>query len=639
MTLSSRLSSLFALLLLSQLALAKPVVRQEGPLVFDGIPPIPQTLKERLRQYGETRSAAMVDWDPQGGVLVSTRFGNSSQIHRVAHPGAARYQLTFDAEPIASASMRPGGQRHLLLTQDVGGSEFYQLYLLDLESGRRRLLSDGRSRYGSALWSPSGARLACSTTERNGTDTDVALITPQGERTLVTKESGSWSPVAWSLDESTLLVRHFRSISDSRLYLLNLPSGQLTPIDSRPEPVSHGAGVITAEGHVVYTSDRDSEFLRLHAFHPEKGEDLVLTPKLDWNIDGLVLNPQGDRIVYSANVDGLSEVFTWHAHDPAPEKLPLPSGLAWDFCFSADGQSLGLTLDSGQAPPDVYTFSFQDSQLQRWTESEVGGLNPSTFVGQRLIRYPSFDGREIPAFLSMPRESSQPVPVVILIHGGPEAQYQPNFSSLTQFLTVELGLAVIAPNVRGSDGYGKTYLSLDNGVLREDSVKDIGALLDWIATQPELDAKRVAVYGGSYGGYMVLASLTHYSDRLRAGIDVVGISNFVTFLTNTQDYRRDLRRAEYGDERDPAMRAHLQAISPLTNVARIRTPLLVVQGLNDPRVPTSEAEQIVKAVRRQGQECWYLLAQDEGHGFKKKSNREAYLQTLALFLETYLRPK
>jgi dipeptidyl aminopeptidase/acylaminoacyl peptidase len=207
---------------------------------------------------------------------------------------------------------------------------------------------------------------------------------------------------------------------------------------------------------------------------------------------------------------------------------------------------------------------------------------------------------------------------------------------LLQFLVADLGIAVIAPNVRGSDGYGKTFLALDNGFKREDSVKDIGALLDWIALQPEFDKTRVAVYGGSYGGYMVLASLTHYSDRLRAGVDVVGISNFVTFLKNTQDYRRDLRRVEYGDERDPAMLAHLEKISPLNNVKKIGVPLLVVQGLNDPRVPTSEAEQIVKAVRAAGKECWYLLAKDEGHGFRKKSNRDAYLQTLALFLETYL---
>ena len=192
------------------------------------------------------------------------------------------------------------------------------------------------------------------------------------------------------------------------------------------------------------------------------------------------------------------------------------------------------------------------------------------------------------------------------------------------------------PNVRGSSGYGKAYLQLDNGYQREDSVKDIGALLDWVARQSELDAERVAVIGGSYGGYMVLASMTHYDDRLRAGIDIVGISNFVTFLENTQDYRRDLRRVEYGDERDPEMRAFLEKISPTTNAGKITKPLFVAQGLNDPRVPASESEQMVEVIRENGGVVWYLLARDEGHGFRKKANRDYYGRAVVLFLQEHL---
>ena len=486
------------------------------------------------------------------------------------------------------------------------------------------------------MWSPSGQRIACAGTERNGKDTDVILITLDGQRQVVTQREGSWSPVAWSRDEKTLLIQNYKSVTDSRLYLLDLASGDLKEVDPKPGEVAHGTGVFTANDLLVYTSDRDSEFLKLRALDPSTGEDIVLTPDLNWSISSLAINPAGDRVVYAANEGGLSSVYTWHAHDPGPEVLPLPPGIAGSFHFSPDGETVGFTFDTGNAPADVYSFNLVTGEAQRWTESEVGGLNPENFVSQKLVKFPSFDGKEISAFCALPKNAKGPVPSVILIHGGPEGQYQPNFSSLIQFLAADLGIAVIAPNVRGSDGYGKTFLSLDNGFQREDSVKDIGALLDWIAQQPELDKTRVAVYGGSYGGYMVLASLTHYSDRLRAGVDVVGISNFVTFLKNTQDYRRDLRRVEYGDERDPAMLAHLEKISPLNSVEKIGVPLLVVQGLNDPRVPTSEAEQIVKEVRAQGKECWYLLAKDEGHGFKKKSNRDAYLQTLALFLETYL---
>jgi dipeptidyl aminopeptidase/acylaminoacyl peptidase len=223
--------------------------------------------------------------------------------------------------------------------------------------------------------------------------------------------------------------------------------------------------------------------------------------------------------------------------------------------------------------------------------------------------------------------------VLIDIHGGPESQHRPGWSSFRQYLVTELGFAVVAPNVRGSSGYGRSYLALDNGLLREDSVRDIGALLVWIGLQPDLDRNRVVVAGGSYGGYMALASLVHYGDRLAGGIDTVGISNFVSFLTSTADYRRDLRRAEYGDERDTQMRAHLQAISPLTNAPAIRKPLLIVQGLNDPRVPASESEQMMATVRARGGEVWYLAAKDEGHGFRKKANSDVYRATMIAFLK------
>jgi dipeptidyl aminopeptidase/acylaminoacyl peptidase len=226
--------------------------------------------------------------------------------------------------------------------------------------------------------------------------------------------------------------------------------------------------------------------------------------------------------------------------------------------------------------------------------------------------------------------------VLIYIHGGPESQFRPGFSPVFQYYLNELGLAVIAPNVRGSTGYGKNFLKLDNGYKREDSVKDIGKLLDWIKQQPELDSSRVAVIGGSYGGYMVLASMAHFNNRLRCGIDVVGISNFVTFLENTKSYRRNLRRVEYGDERDPRMRRHLERISPTANAHKIAKPILIIQGQNDPRVPASEAEQMLHAIRRNGGEAWYMLAKDEGHGFRKKSNREFYDKTVILFLQKHL---
>ena len=312
-----------------------------------------------------------------------------------------------------------------------------------------------------------------------------------------------------------------------------------------------------------------------------------------------------------------------------------PDGIYFSLRFSADGNRLGFAVNRASAPTDVYSIDFRDGAITRWTRSEPGGLREESMAEPELVHYPTFDGREIPAFVYLPTGAG-PHPVLIEIHGGPEGQYRPRFSYTTQFLVNELGLAVVAPNVRGSAGYGKAYLKLDNGYLREDSVRDIGALLDWIATRDDLDAERVVVSGGSYGGYMVLASLVHFGDRLTAGVERVGISNFVTFLENTQGYRRDLRRAEYGDERDPDMREFLERISPLNQVEKIARPMLIAQGLNDPRVPASESEQIVAALRKRDVPVWYVLARDEGHGFRKKVNRDYLTAATALFLQHHL---
>jgi dipeptidyl aminopeptidase/acylaminoacyl peptidase len=318
--------------------------------------------------------------------------------------------------------------------------------------------------------------------------------------------------------------------------------------------------------------------------------------------------------------------------------------LIHDLHFDRSGRRLGMTLESAQQPRDAWTYDIERAQLVRWTRSETGPVDPARYVDSKLIRYPTWDRahdaadprarskpRAIPAWVYRPRGPG-PHPVIIDIHGGPESQARPGFDAFRQYLVNELGYAVIAPNVRGSAGYGKGWLQLDDGMLREDAVRDIGSLLVWIGAQRDLDAKRVVVMGGSYGGYMTLAALVQYGDRLRGGVDVVGISSFVSFLQNTSAYRRDQRRVEYGDERDPRMRAFLTRISPLTHAAMIRKPLLVIQGLNDPRVPASESAQLVARVRANRGEVWYVAAKDEGHGFRKQGNRDYARATTAAFL-------
>jgi dipeptidyl aminopeptidase/acylaminoacyl peptidase len=352
----------------------------------------------------------------------------------------------------------------------------------------------------------------------------------------------------------------------------------------------------------------------------------------------VTVEPKTGLTAFTVNEDGASALYLLRGKKR--ERIAVPLGvISWRMEFSPDGKHLGFTLERPDASADAYSIAIESRELTRWTYSEMGGLNPACFVTPKRIKFLSYDKREIPAYYYKPVhvKEGKPVPVIIRIHGGPESQFQPIFNGLDQFFVNELGCAVVAPNVRGSSGYGKTYLALDNAEKREDSVRDIGALLDWIGRQPELDATRVAVLGGSYGGYMVLASLTNYPERIKAGIDIVGIASFKTFLKNTGSYRQDLRRAEYGDERDPKMQEVFARIDPVNNAGKIRSALLVVHGRNDPRVPFSEAVQIAAKVRGNGRSVWTVYADNEGHGFARRENRDYQNAVMAMFLQENLK--
>lgn len=622
------------------------IERQElGNRVIEGIPEVPERIVERLRQYQSIRSASLVGWLPDGdGILIGTRFGETTQIHQVARPGGARRQITFFDEPIRSARVSPVPRRNgFVFARDVGGSEFYQLFYYDLDDAEYRMLTDGRSRNDDAVWSHAGDRIAFQTTHRNGRDWDIYVYDLDGaSSSCVLEASGSWSPIDWSPDDSRLLLENYVSINESYLHVLDLDDGELHALHRSDSNVSYGRGEFNADGTgIYYTSDEDSEFRRLRFRNLATDETTVLTGDIDWDIESFKLSHDGRLLAFTANEEGYNTLYLMNTADGTRTSLPpLPHGVIGGLEFSPDGTQLGITVGSPAISGDVFSLDLTTNEVTRWTMSETGGFSEDAFVEPTLIRFETFDEvngapRTIPAFYYRPAGDG-PFPVVLDIHGGPESQERPTFNPWIQYLVGELGVAVLAPNVRGSAGYGKSYLLLDNGERREDTVKDIGALLDWVAAQPELNADRVAVYGGSYGGFMVLSSMTHYNDRLRAGIDIVGISNFVTFLENTQDYRRDRRRAEYGDERDPAMREFLTRISPRTNSDRITIPLFVAQGLNDPRVPASESEAMVAEIRDNGGDVWYLLFKDEGHGFAKKSNRDYFTQVAALFLETHL---
>jgi dipeptidyl aminopeptidase/acylaminoacyl peptidase len=624
---------------------------QEMPLsiVAEGVPPVPTELRGRMNQYLNMRSAIFTDWHPtERSMLVLTRFADTAQVHLVAAPGAYRQQLTFFPDYVRGARFCPRAERnYFIFSMDSGGSEFFQLYRFDRSDGSYHLLTDGKSRNERSLFNHQGTRTAYVSTRRNGRDFDLYTFDPEEPASgkLVAELKGQWMPLDWSPDDTRLLLMEEISINETYVHVFDVASGRVELVTPKgAEKVAYGAALWSKDDKGLYVvSDRGSEFQRLFYYDLGTKKFTSLTDHIPWDVEDIELSPDGRVLVFTVNADGISELHLLDTRTrrelPAPK---LPKGQAFNLKFHLRRNELAFNLNSAKSPSDVYSYNLDSKKLDRWTFSETGGLNAETFSESQLVHYPTFDQvdgkpRLLAAFVTRPpAKFKPPYPVLIDIHGGPEGQARPGFQGRYNYFLNEMGIALIEPNVRGSTGYGKSFTKLDNGYQREDTVKDIGALLDWIAQQPDLDKSRVAVWGGSYGGYMSLASMTHFSDRLRCGIDIVGISNFVTFLESTKDYRRDLRRVEYGDERDPKMREFLLAISPLTNAGRIRVPMLVAQGLNDPRVPVGESEQISKQVRGNDGQVWYILAKDEGHGFAKKQNSD-YLQcAVAMFLEQFL---
>jgi dipeptidyl aminopeptidase/acylaminoacyl peptidase len=620
------------------------VISPTENLVVEGIPEIPADLAESVRRYTESRGAAFVDWHPQRReMLISTRFGNTSQIHEVRMPGGARRQLTFFSEPVGVATWEPVQGRYFVFSRDTGGNEFSQLYRWDAETGEVTLLTDGgRSQNGGLVWNHAGTQFCYATTRRNGADRDLWImdpLKPADSHAIVQLQGGGWSALDWSPDDSTLVARQYLSVNKSVLWLVDVGTGKMQPLTDATEEVSWGGAEFLPDGKsLVVTSDRGSEFKRLGFLERATGEVAWMTTEIPWDVEAFDLSPDGRYVVLETNEAGISVLRLLDTSTRTMRLLEgVPVGVIGGILWHPNSAEVAFSISSSEATSDVYTLQLPGGRVERWTESELGGLNAAQLPAAELIRWKSFDDRMISGFLYRAAKTFPGKrPVIINIHGGPEGQSRPGFQGRNNYFMNELGVAMIFPNVRGSVGYGKTWVALDNGFQREDSVKDIGALLDWISEQPDLDAERVMVTGGSYGGYMTLACATRYNDRLRCALDVVGISHFGTFLKNTEAYRRDLRRVEYGDERDPRMASFFEEIAPLNNAGKITKPLFVVQGGNDPRVPLSEAEQIVKRVQQNNSPVWYLMARDEGHGFRRKSNADFQFYATILFIKQYL---
>jgi dipeptidyl aminopeptidase/acylaminoacyl peptidase len=616
-------------------------------LVLDGIPKVPASVAEAVARYTEFRTGLFLDWHPtRREMLIRTRFGDTTQIHSVTSPGGDRTQLTFFPDNVlGEVSYYPLRGEYFVFAKDVGGDQRFQKYRYDLATGDITLITDGKSVNRGGVWSHDGNRLAYVSTRRNGVDEDVYVVdpsNPSSDRMIAVMEGPDFDVVDWSPDDKKIVVCKTVSVEETELWLIDVPTGEkklLTPRVGSQRVMYGNFGSFSKDGKGIYVlSDRDSDFSRLAYLELPSGKPTYLTKSINWNVENFSVSPDGRSIAFLVNADGVGTLHLLDIRTGKERLRPnLPSGNISNIIWHKNGRDLAFNLASAKAPADVYSLDVKLGKVQRWTFSETGGLKTASFPQPELIRWKSFDGRVISGFLYLPPPKfTGPRPVMISIHGGPAQQARPGYLGRQNYYLNEMGVAIIFPNVRGSNGYGKTFIHLDDGFLREDSYKDIGSLLDWIATRHGLDKNRVMVTGASYGGHATLAVASMYADRIRCTVESYGMSSLVTFLQSLDKTRQDFRRTEFGDEREPKMRAFLERLAPLSNSDKITKPMFFVYGKNDPRTPLSEAEQIITRVKKNGTPTWYLLAKDEGHGFVKKKNVDFLFYATVMFMREYL---
>jgi len=611
-------------------------------LKAENIPAIPAELIRAAAPYFAQTSLAFGGWCP-AGILVRAFVKGIQQVHLLRAPEAPLEQLTAGPEPVAEiipcqTDTGPG----FFFTCATAGNEIWQLFFYAFQSGETSALCLPAGRATGFCWSQSAQKLAYASTA-GGTEYQVYI---QGLHDLQPQRltgSGSWFPMDWSPDGQALILQQCHSGTESYPLILDVRTCQLRSLHPETERSSlcfQARWSPDGQG-IYYLSTFYSDHLQLIYRQLATGEDQILSA--DWGIETIALS--AGHLAYCQNEGGISRLQVLERATHQPCLLPdLPPGCVTQLAFDSSHNRLALEYTGIRSQRELRVLNLaQASAWELWSQTRVEtpvqarlqapGFS-SAWPELKAFTYPSFDQLQIPAFY-YPSPADK-APVLIAFHGGPTEQARPQYHKTLHFWQEQLGLAVITPNIRGSSGYGQAYMALDDGYLREESLQDIGALLDWIATQPELDPERVCVYGGSYGGYLVLASLVHYSERLAAGISMMGISHFLTYLKNTAPERLRDRRQEYGDERDPEMRAFLERISPLTQVARIQRPLYLVHGRHDPRVPASEAEQMAAALQAQGQTVWLAIFEDEGHGISKAANGDFFVYSTTLFLQRYL---
>jgi len=610
----------------------------------DALPKVPASLAREVGPYTRMSAYGLAGWHPSKRELWAKAITPSSAaISGVAEAGNSPQPHTLIPSNVYDVYYSPQ-ETSLVYVKDTDGNEVFQLYSFDPSRNRSTLISDGKSRNTEPVWSNKGDRVIYSSNRRNRTDIDLYVVSPSDPTTtrlLAEADGGGYLKVFdWSPDDRQAVFYNWLSTNESYLYAVDVASGKktlLTPKDGT-EKVSYDFAQFSGDGKGIYlTTDRDSEFLRLAYMDLATRKVTYLSDNIKWNIELFSISPDRKTLVFASNEDGVSRLHFLDTSTNKSRDLSWPAmGVISNLRWHNNSTDLAFVFSSARSVWDIYSVDARTNKVTRWLRGSSNGIDVDKFAEPELIHWKSFDNREISGLLYRPpAKFTGKRPVIIDIHGGPDNQARPDFNGPDNFFVTELGIAKIYPNVRGSTGYGKSFLRLDDGYKREDAVRDIGALLDWIKAQPNLDADRVMITGGSYGGYVALSVAANYSDRIRAAQSLSGPSNIATFLEHTEDWLRDRWREEYGDERDPKMRAYQDRIAPLTNAQNIKKPLMIVQGENDARVRTSEANQIVSAVKKTGTPVWYLLAKNEGHDFTQ-STLDLQLYETVMFVNQFL---
>jgi dipeptidyl aminopeptidase/acylaminoacyl peptidase len=616
-----------------------------------------------IERYLNIRSSTSPTLSPRGDrVAFLTNITGTPQVWMVNAEGGWPEQMTFYSDRVDFVRWAPDGSG-LIFAKSRGGDENAQLFWLSPDGSEIKALTDApKVRHNFGGWSHDGRKIAYASNKRNKDYFDVYVMdVATGREELVYQQDGSNDPVAWSFDNRRLIVSHDNEqlSLDNDLYLVDIETKQATHLTPHQGAAQFGDVFFAPNGHSIFFGTNDNrEFYSLAEMNLQsKKVDII--DDTQWDLAATEMSDDGSLFAYTINRDGFSELYvrkldtdgkpliTVMEKRGAPAQLP-GKGIVGGLQFSKDNSRLAFTFNGSRYNSDVWLYDLKTRKLQQVTHSSTAGIPRSSFVEPELIHYKSFDGREIPAWYYKPLmtdinkryvsadqlRTHGMLPVIVSVHGGPEGQEQPGFSSIYQYF-LSRGYAILAPNVRGSTGYGKTYTHLDDVRKREDSVKDLAAAVGWLKASGGADPRRIAVMGGSYGGYMTLAAVTLYPDLWAAAVDTVGIANFESFLKNTSGYRRKLREVEYGSlEHDIDF---LRSISPLGRVARVKAPLMIIAGKNDPRVPYTEAEQMVKALRDRNAIIEYKLFEDEGHGVAKLSNRLIVYPLMAEFLDRYMK--